>query len=335
MISKGVCYRLMKISKYFLIIPFFLLLISCTQIQDQKLEKVGLLLPYPIDDQAWTRKGYQGMLKLQAELDVELLLKEDIRSSINVQEAIDKFNEENVGIVFGHSHIYADMFMEMKDDYPDIHFISFNGEVEGDNITSLHFDGYAMGYFAGMLAGEMSKTDSVGVIAAFPFQPEVKGFEDGVKFHSPSVTVNVDFVESWVDETKALEIFNTMKNNNVDVYYPAGDGYHLDIIREVKQEGLYVIGYLGDQLDLGESAVLTSTVQEVEKLYEYVATEFKNGELENGNLSFDFEDGVISMGEFSQEVPPSTKEWLESHISTYIDTGMLPNGVTKKTEGDD
>lgn len=325
----------MKKITYLFVIPLFLLLISCTDSENQKLEKVGLLLPYPIDDQAWNRKGYQGMLKLQATLDVDLLLKEGVRSSVNVRETIDEFNEENVGVVFGHSHIYAEMFMNIKDDYPNMHFISFNGDVEGENITSLHFDGYAMGYFAGMLAGEMTKTDSIGVIAAFPFQPEVKGFEDGAKFHSPSVTVNVEFVESWVDKTKALEIFDTMKNDDVDIFYPAGDGYHVNIIKEVKKEGLYAIGYLGDQLDLGESTVLTSTVQEVEKLYEYVATEFKNGELPNGDLSFDFQDGVISMGEFSQEVPPITRKWLENHISTYISTGLLPNEVKQKTEGDD
>jgi len=324
----------MKKMIYLLVFPLFLLLISCAQDQQQELEKVGLLLPYPIDDQAWNTKGYQGMLKLQATLNVDLLLKEDIRTKKLVEQTIDEFSEENVGIVFGHSHIYADMFMELKDDYPNMHFISFNGDVEGDNITSLHFDGYAMGYFAGMLAGEMSKTDSVGVIAAFPFQPEVKGFEDGVKFHSPSVTVNVDFVESWVDETKALEIFDTMKNNDVDIFYPAGDGYHLNIIEEVKKEGLYVIGYVGDQLDLGESTVLTSTVQKVEKLYEYVATKYKNGELENGNLSFDFQDGVITMGEFSQEVPLSTKEWVEKHVLNYIETGLLPNDDKLITEGD-
>ncbi|WP_416151269.1 BMP family ABC transporter substrate-binding protein [Salipaludibacillus sp. HK11] len=317
----------MKKMRYLISFPFFLLLISCTQGDEQELEKIGLLLPYPIDDQAWNMKGYQGMLKLQSTLGVDVLLKEDIRSEQRVEDAIEEFSKEDVSLVFGHSHIYADLFMQFKDDYPNVHFISFNGDVEGDNITSLHFDGYAMGYFAGMLAGEMSMSNSIGVIAAFPFQPEVQGFKDGATFQSPAVTVNIEFVESWIDETKALEIFADMKNDNVDIFYPAGDGYHIDVIEEVKKEGLYAIGYVGDQLDMGESTVLTSTVQEVEKLYEYVGTQYKQGKLENGNLHFDFQDGVISMGEFGQEVPIDTKEWLEEHIITYTETGLLPSEI--------
>lgn len=302
-------------------------LVGCVQAQEKPLEKVGFLLPHPIDDQGWNAKGYQGMLKLQSSLDVDVLIKEDIRSQQLVREAIDEFSEEEVGLIFGHSHLYADIFMDIKDEYPDIHFISFNGEVEGDNVTSLHFDGYAMGFFAGMLASEVSDSHSVGVIAAFPFQPEVQGFEDGAKFHLPSVTVKVDFVESWVDEEEALKIFRDMNRNNVDIFYPAGDGYHLTIIEEVKKEGLHAIGYVGDQLDLGESTVLTSTVQEVEKLYEYAATRYQKGELESGNIYFDFQDDVITMGKYGQGVSASTQEWLEGHISTYIETGDLPNNL--------
>ncbi|WP_280769276.1 BMP family ABC transporter substrate-binding protein [Salipaludibacillus daqingensis] len=325
----------MKKIKYLIVIPFFLLLFSCDQNEEQNLEKVGLLLPYPIDDQAWNAKGYQGMLKLQSTLGVDVLLKEDIRSKSLVEDAIAEFHKEDVGIVFGHSHIYADLFMGLKDDFPDMHFISFNGEVEGDNITSLHFEGYAMGYFAGMLAAEMTDSNEVGVIAAFPFQPEVKGFEDGAKFHSDSVTVNIDYVESWVDKSRAFRIFNEMKNKDVDIFYPAGDGYHVEIIEKVKKEGLYAIGYVGDQLDLGESTVLTSTVQEVEKLYEFVATDFKEGKLESGNIYFDFEDGVITMGNFSEEVPSKTREWIEDHITKYIESGMLPDDVKNNAEGDE
>ncbi|SER94593.1 BMP family ABC transporter substrate-binding protein [Salipaludibacillus aurantiacus] len=307
------------------VFALFLLLAGCAQAQEKPLDKIGVLLPHPVDDRGWNSKGYQGILKVQSAMDLEISLKEDIRSSEAVKEAIREFAEEEAGLIIGHSHIYADIFMEVKDDFPSIHFVSFNGEVEGDNITSLHFDGYAMGYFAGMLASEMSEEGTIGTIAAFPFQPEVQGYEDGANYHSPSVNVLVEYVESWADEEKAVEVFHEMKNKGADIFYPAGDGYHVRVVEEVKKEGLYAIGYVGDQIDLGESTILTSTVQEVEKLYEYVATQFKNGELETGNKYYDFQEEVISLGSFGQEVPEDIKKWLEEQVDTYIQTGKLPH----------
>jgi transcriptional activator of comK gene len=88
---------------------------------------------------------------------------------------------------------------------------------------------------------------------------------------------------------------------------------------------LYAIGYVSDQSDMGESTVLTSTVQHVDKLYEVVADRFSNNELKAGNIPFDFQDKVISMGKFSPLVDEEFREVIESDIQHYIRTGELPN----------
>ncbi|UTR15371.1 BMP family ABC transporter substrate-binding protein [Salipaludibacillus sp. LMS25] len=310
---------------------FFLTSCSSSSSQDVHTSKIGLLLPQTIDDQGWNSKGYQGMLKVQASLNVDVLMREDTSTFESVNTAVQEFVKEDVSLIIGHSHIYADFFMVLKDEYPDIHFVSFNGDVEGDNITSVHFEGYAMGYFAGMLASELSQTNTIGVIGAFQFQPEIQGFKDGALFHKPTVTVLVDYVDSWVNKDKAITIFHEMKEEESDIFYPAGDGFHIDIIEEVKKEGLHAIGYVGDQIDLGESVILTSTVQEIEDLYEHIAKQYRQGELMSGNQYFDFQEGVISMGEFGQEVPEETVRWLTEVIDTYIETSELPTEHTNDT----
>lgn len=312
---KGLCFAFM----------FILMLAGCSTSADGNLEKAGLLLSDPIDDQGWNSMAYQGILNVQSNLGIQILVKEDIKTEEQVIAAIEQFHQEGVNLVFGHSFIYADYFMKIKDKYPKMHFVSFNGAVDGKNITSLHFEGYAMGYFAGMLASEMTETKVLGVIAAFDFQPEVQGFVDGALLTNPEVEVSVDYVHNWVDTARALNIFQEMKDAGVDIYYPAGDGYHVSVVQEVKKSGLYAIGYVRDQSDLGENTVLTSTVQHVEKLYEYVAEAYETGTLEEGNKYYDFAEGVISLGVFSNQVPSSLKDKVEVAIETYIETGMLPH----------
>ncbi|WP_096435755.1 BMP family ABC transporter substrate-binding protein [Alteribacter populi] len=323
----------MKLLQGVLVLVLASMLTGCVIAADSgDLKKAGLLLPHPMDDQGWNKKGYEGMLTIHSNMEVDVLLEENIRSYQAIYDAVEAFDEEGVNLVFGHSQIYAKPFMTLKDDYPHIHFVSFNGEVDGENITSLHFQGYSMGFFAGMLASEMSESDEVAVIAAFPWQPEVEGFEDGAKHQMENVTVHVDYVESWADEEKALSIYQTMKRKGVDVYYPAGDGYHVSVIEEVKDDGFHAIGYVGDQQDLGESTILTSTVQRVDQLYENVASQFNEGSLESGNRYYDFQDGVVTLGEYSVDVPESLQKWLDEQVEVYIETGKLPSEIEDSME---
>ncbi|MFC0557707.1 BMP family ABC transporter substrate-binding protein [Halalkalibacter alkalisediminis] len=313
----------MSIQRGILLLLLAILLIGCADANTSSINRVGLLLEDTIDDQGWNSKGYQGLLNIHSNLNVEVTFKEDMNTEPKVTKAIEEFVTDDVKLIFGHGRFFAEFFTEIAPDYPDVHFVSFNGEVEGTNVTSLHFNSYAMGYFAGMVAAAMSETGHVGAIAAFPWQPEIKGFEAGAALYGNS-NAHVNYVEDWADSEKALSYFEQLKDVGVDVFYPAGDGYHVQVIEEARKEGLYAIGFVGDQSDLGESTVLTSTVQHVDHLYELIAELYYKQQLETGNLQFDFADGVISLGAFSTKVPEELKQKIEEAVRVYMETGELP-----------
>ncbi|GAE31217.1 BMP family ABC transporter substrate-binding protein [Halalkalibacter hemicellulosilyticus] len=295
----------------FIFIFFVCFLLGCSQKSETSASssKIGLLLENTIDDQGWNSKGYQGLLNIHSKFEVDVVFKENIDSEAKVERAVEEFAAEGVTLVFGHGHFYAEPFTQLGKQYDDLHFVSFNGSVEGSNVTSLHFDGYAMGFFAGLIAAKMSETHQVGVIAAFPWQSEVEGFYEGASLDEMT-TVRIDYVEDWANEEKALDFFNDMVASGVDVFYPTGDGFHVRVVEETKREGLYVIGYVSDQLDLGGTTVLTSTIQKVDGLYELIANQYQKDELIGGNFMYDFADGVISLGPFGSEVPEDVqKKW--------------------------
>jgi transcriptional activator of comK gene len=297
---------------------------------DGKLENAGILIEDTINDQGWGTKGYKGLLAIQEEFDNEVLYKENIKTKEQAEEAVEEFKKNNINLIFGHGKIYSEYFREIAKDYPDIQFVSFNGDAEGKNVTSLTFNSYAMGYFAGMLASKMSKTSEVGVIGAMDWQPEIRGFEDGAAFAGKKIKVHTSIVNSWSSKEKALDIFEKMKKDKVDVIYPAGDGFAIPVIENAKENGLYSIGYVSDHSDIGKAAVLTSTVQHVDKLYLLAAKKFNEGKLKSGNLSFDFKQGVVALGKFSPRVPEKTIKQLQTDISDYKKTGKLPSGDKPK-----
>jgi transcriptional activator of comK gene len=288
------------------------------------IKKVGLLVPETINDQVWGTKGFNGLLKIQKKFDVDVFYKEGMNTEAVVERAVAEFDQKGINLIFGHGDEYAEYFNDISNKYPKIHFISFNGDAKNKNTTSLNFKGHAMGFFGGMVASHMSKTRNVGVIAAYEWQPEIEGFYQGAMAENKNTNVSIEYVGNWDDEIKAVHLANDMMEKGIDVIYPAGDGFNIPVIERVKERGLYVIGYVSDQSDLGESTVLTSTIQQVDILYEKVAKQYNNGGLKSGNLSYDFQDNVISLGKFSPNVNKEFIQKINNQIDIYKETGKFP-----------
>lgn len=308
------------------IILLMLLLSACGQTTpDSGDQKVGLLVPDTVSDQVWGTKGYKGLLRIQTEYDLDVYYKEGIHTDSSIKKAVEEFHKDGVTLIFGHGSEYAQTFNAISSDYPNIHFVCFNSEAQGENVTSLNFEANAMGFFGGMVAGHMSKTNNIGIIAAFEWQPEVDGFFEGVLHENPDARVLIDYTQDWDDPDKALDILDNMLEQEVDVVYPAGDGFNVPIINSLKEKGLYAVGFVSDQSDLGENTVITSTVQHIPALYELVARRHFSGELDSGNLYFDFKDEVISLGKFSPLVSKEYQENIHNQIEEYKNSGLLPN----------
>ncbi|BBP88474.1 hypothetical protein BsIDN1_20920 [Bacillus safensis] len=180
----------------------------------------------------------------------------------------------------------------ISEDYPNIQFITVNGnKPQAGNVTNVTFKGEAMGFFfGGMTAAHMSKkTKKIGILATYDWQSEVDGFIKGAKYQDEHVQVLAEFVENWDDADKAVELYQKKKKQGVDVVYPAGDGYNIPVIEQIKADNLSAIGYVTDQSNLGSHTVLTSTVQHVDKAYSIIAKKFNEGKLnEQDEYSFDF-----------------------------------------------
>lgn len=289
------------------------------------IQNVGMLLEGSIDESAWNEKGYEGLQQIEKEFNIDIFYKENMNSKSEVATAVDEMVEKGVNLIFGHSSQYGELFSEIAEYYPEVHFVYSNGGVYEKNVTSLNFNSHAMGFFGGMIAGEMTTTNKVGIIASFLWQPEIEGFYEGVKYQNPQATVEINYIKSWDDTETAVEMYEKMNKEGVDIFYPAGDGYSEEIIRLAEQDGKFIIGYVDDQLDLAPETVLTSTVQSVDKLYVAAAEKYNKGKLEGDILEFDFQDEVISLGEFNQNVPEDFQEYMYNLVDNYIETNLLPN----------
>ena len=308
-----------------IIIIFILLIVAGCRSDDDRIQNAGMLVDGTIEGQAWGEKGYDGLQQIGEKYDVDVFLKENISTEQEIAEAVDDLVYDGVNLIFGHSSIYGNYFTELAKSYPEVHFVYFNGGYYEDNVTSLNFNAHAMGFFAGMIAAEMSTTNQIGMVSAYQWQPEIEGFFEGAKYRNPEANVMIEFVNNWNDRETAIDLYEQMREKGVDVFYPTGDSYSEEIIQHAKEDGVYAIGYVADQSYIGEETVLTSTIQHVDKLYEYAAKKFNEDELEGKIMTFDFQEEAISLGEFSPSIPESFRDYMDDIVEEYMETDLLPN----------
>lgn len=301
------------------------ILSSCSSSPAQKqLQNVGMLLSENISDQVWNEKGYQGLVSLGEKFGIDVFYKEKIVTEKEIIEAVEEFSNKGVNLIFGHNSHYGKYFADIAENYTHIHFVYFNGSYAAENVTSFTFDTHAAGYFAGMLSGKMTATNKVGIVAAYEWQPEIEGFFEGVKNANPEVEVELAFLNDWNDTQTANDVYQQMKLGGTDVFYPIGDAFSKEIIKQAEKDDVYAIGYMTDQSELAEDVVLTSTVQHVDELYHYVAEQMNEGNLTGELKTVDFQDGVVSLAPFNDEVPVSYQYEMNQAIEHYTETGLFP-----------
>lgn len=304
-----------------------MILPGCSYFEGSNLQNVGMLFDSAIDQNTWSKKGYKGLLKIEEEFDIDVFYKENIRTEEEVIRAVDDLVKEGVNLIIGHSNLFGNYFVDITETYPDVHFVYTNGAIYNQSVTSLNFNAHAMGFFSGMIAGEMTESNQIGVIAVYSWQPELEGFFEGMKYQNPEALIHVDFVNDWDDNTLALELYERFKAEGSDIIIPLGNSYSASVIEQAAADEIYSIGYIDEQSELAEEYVLTSMIQHIDKLYLEVAEAFNKEEVNGGIQTYDFQNEYISLGTFNQAIPEAFKKEIEEAIEEYKKTNLLPNEI--------
>lgn len=325
--------RLKKTKGIVLAVVLFLVFISlsaCNFNSAKQLQNVGVLMDDYLQDNEWNSGAYEGLQRIQEKFDVDIYLKENIQSKNDIINAVDELEVQGVNLIFGHSRNYGKIFVDVAAMYPHIHFVYYNGGYFLENVTSLNISSHAMGFFSGMVAGKMTETDHVGIIAAYDWQPEIEGFYEGVKFENPAAIVHFNYIDGRDKEEVGLSIYEEMKEEHIDVIYPTSYSISESVVEQAIKDDIYSIGYFVKEKDYDPETVLTSTIQHVDLLYMETAKKFNDGLLEGDIYFYDFAEDVISFGSFSSLVPRSFKRELRKYISKYKKTNLLPNELMEK-----
>jgi basic membrane lipoprotein Med (substrate-binding protein (PBP1-ABC) superfamily) len=284
--------------------------------------KVFAVFATPIEE-PWDNVIHQALLKAEGELGITYDFSDKNGYGPDFEKALRDVASKGYDVIFGDAFGNEEAVRKVASEYRQIQFVFGSGTGPAQPNFSV-FDNYLHepAYLAGIVAGKMTKTNVLGVVAAMPVEEVnriVNAFISGAKQANPNVKVKVNYIDSWFDPTKAKELALAEIDAGADVLYAERDG----VIQAAKERGKLAIGNMLDQASLAPDTVITSTVWDLYGLVKHVIERVKVGIIEAVNLmdySMMFNGGasLAPFRNFEDKVPADAKAMVADYTQKIL-----------------
>lgn len=268
--------------------------------------KAGLVAPSPIADVGWAKQLDLGMEAIKKRFGEDV----DINVVDNVPEGPDAARVMNQMITDGAKFIILGSFGYMNDglraarQHPDVNFIHASGYKQTDNFGTFTARNYEGFYLGGLAAGMVTKSNTIGMVAAFAV-PEVVAEANAITLAvheiNPDAEVKIIWLNSWFDPPKAQEAARALVSQGADVLF----SLHQDtpsVVNVAEAEGVYVVNTSSDMSSYGPKSVLVSVTND---WGDYFADQFEasmTGTFKGSDFRGGLATGTVKMTAWSKDL---------------------------------
>jgi basic membrane protein A len=257
------------------------------------------------------------------------------------EKNIEQFAKEGYDMIVTVGFMINDATTAMAKKYPNIKFAGVDQGSDQPNFAGLGFSEDQSGFLAGCLAGLMTKSNTVGIVAGMEIPPVIKfrkGYENGVKYVNPKAKVLGVYIDSFVDAARGKEAALSQVAEGADVIYGAGGQTGSGGITGAAARGVWVIGvdqdeYLttfGKGSVAGAAYLLSSSMKRVDvAVYNAIKSAVYNA-WKGGNVLFEMKNDGVGLAPYhdaEKSIPQAVKDQL-IQIAADLKTGKVTSGVT-------
>lgn len=272
-------------------------LVACQDSSSDKF-KVGVIYIGEPGDAGWTYahdEGFKKAVKEIGEDKVELLIQQNVKEDQSSTQAMEALIKQGAKAIFATSYGYMDYIVELAAKYPDVYFYHCSGYKTADNLSTYFGKIEQARYLTGIVAGEMTKTNKLGYVAAMPI-PEVirgiNGFTLGVRSVNPEATVKVIWTNTWYDPQVEKDAAVALLKDGCDVIAQHQDTAGPQIAAQ--EANAYGIGYNSDMAAFAPNATITSAVWHWETYYAPAIKAAMDGTFTTSSYFEGINEGVVS-----------------------------------------
>lgn len=250
---------------------------------EKKVYKVGLMVPSAITDQGWSQSGYEGILKIDENYDIEYSYIEQPEQS-DVEEHLRNFGVSGYDIVFAHGFNFYDAILKVAPEFTDTVFVNGGSQAAiAPNLGSVDINSAEAGFLAGVVAGLVTETNKIGHVGGIEFPQLVDGLNgltEGAKYVNPDAETVTAWVGDWEDSAKASGLVDAMAQADIDVVYENAGAAGRGAIEGCQENGIKAVGINIDKNFLAPDTVVTSVIVDYPTAMLYIFEEFIAGRFE-------------------------------------------------------
>ena len=167
---------------------------------------------------------------------------------------------------------------------------------------------------AGVIAGAMTQTNTLGVVGSIPI-PEVirniNSFTLGAQSVNPKVKTKVVWINEWFNPPKETEAAQSLMNGGADVLMQNTDSSA--VLQTAEKAGKYAFGWDSDMTAYAPKAHLASAIINWAPYYIAATRDALDGKWTGGTgIWWGVKEGAIDMVSISDKVPAETRAKVES-----------------------
>ncbi len=296
--------------------------------------KVAMLFSEPITGSAFDQDAYQGLQTIHNQLGAQIAYTASVQSA-DIQNVLSTYASQGYNLIIGNGFEYGDPEIAVAKNFPNTDFVSITGAVSAPNVASVDFAQGETGYVLGVLAGLMTKTNKIGVVAGFSYASIIRfteGIKLGVKSVNPNAKVTVIFINSFTDAAKGQEAARALVAQGCDILMHKADAVGQAVIQVAQQNHIYAIGDGPGQEALAPNTVLTSDIASTPELLLQVARQVQAGTFKGSKSTPGFAAGVLTLAPFSNAVPADVQSKVNQVIAQIKSGALIVPEITTQTQ---
>ena len=276
--------------------------------------KVAFVYVGPVGDAGWTFAHDLGRKYAESKYGdrIKTTFVEKVPEGPDAERVIRDLVAQGNKVIFATSFGFGDAMEKVAKDFPDVYFEHATGYKTAPNLRVYEGRFYEDAYLAGIVAGEMTKTNVIGFVGSFPI-PEVlrniNAYTLGAQSVNPKVKTKVVWVSTWFDPPKETEAAQSLINQGADVLLQNTDS--TAVLQTAEKNGKFAFGWDSDMSAFAPKAHLGSARLNWGLYYDKAIGDVLNKTWKTGDTKWGIKEGLPEFVSLATFIPDSTKKKVE------------------------
>jgi basic membrane protein A len=282
-----------------------------------------------LGDQNFNDLANKGGTRAADELGIEWKVNESVDQASYIPNLTA--GAEGGQLTVGVGFLLTDAMAEVSAQFPDKFFQLIDSVAETGNVQSVLFKEDQIGFLCGVVSGQMTKTNKLGIVGGQRIPPVIRyevGFVAGVKSVNEAAEVIINYTDTFGDQNLGKDTAAAQYNQGCDIVFPiagfTGTGVYLAASELNKLGEIWVVGVDTAQDHLAPGYELCVGNKGVDFAVFEACKQVVDGNFKGGILTYDLKSGGIGLTLYPDRTPVEVGDLARGYEKAIIDGAIVP-----------